>query len=781
MKNGHFILRASIAAALAATPLVSMASASNALAGINTAEMPRVTQTINANVVTTLVHSRPAAFAQATPGAVLDSQMVMNHMQLVLKPSVNRKAQLEALIQQQHTPGSAHFHQWLTPTQFGQTFGVLNSDVVAVTAWLKSQGFTVNGVYPNNQTVDFSGSVGQVNQAFHTQERHFQLNNNDYVANATDISVPTALQPVIIGVVGLHNYSPKPAIGSSRTAAWNPKTHKFNLPPTATSAAVAKAGRLPQALQSDGVRGLVPDDFSTMYGVSTIRKNGVTGAGVTIALVEEGNMSATSWNNFVTQFNLGSYGGTFVEEQPELNGSSFNNCLKPFSTVFGADDDLESAIDTEYATAIAPGANIVDAACYNAWAEYPPAGLPPIPNVYDGMYIAANNLVNSITIGIYGEQYAGPDILSASFGVGEGETTDLDKAEVDALWAQADAEGTSVFVSSGDWGSVTAGIGLDPNSLATSTHVTAVFGTDLADTLDGTTSKYFSATPNASYGTALSYVPEIPWNESCGNGVVATAAGFSGAPAYCDFLLSLDPEGYYVTGTASGGGASRADIKPSWQTLVYDTAQDGVRDIPDVSLFAGSFDGSTVTVVCTKNYPCEPNFTTPVELIEGTSLSSPMFAGIQALIDQGLAMRGLPQDQGNAAPALYAIAAREYGGPTSASPASLASCNADNGATGTGNCVFHNVTRGTISSECFQEAGESLITPNCYFIGTAGIAQIGLTSKEAEPTDYNPESKAYRARPGWSFSSGLGSVNATNLLIAWRALDNAPPAAPPMP
>jgi len=781
MVNGHLILRAAVLAALSTASLSAAAATANTLAGINTAETPRVTQAVNANIVSAIAYTHPAVFSRAAPGAMVDASTMLNHLQLVLRPSVNRQTQLEALIQQQHDPSSPRFHQWLSPSQYGRTFGVLDSDISAVTAWLKSEGLRVNAVYPNMQVIDFSGTVGQINKALNIQERHFQLHGVDYVGSATNISVPAALAPVIMGVVGLHNFGIKPLVSSSRVGTSNPATHKFDLPQTPAAKALAMTGK-PQAVSSDGVRGLVPDDFATMYDISSIRDNGVTGKGITIALVESVgtqavSMSQASWQNFINQFNLGSYGGSFIEEQPQLvdsvSGDTINNCVKPYTLEFGADNDIESALDTEYAAAAAPGASIIDADCANVWIESPTSGLPT-SNVYWGMYIAANDLINSETISIYGPQYSGPDIISASYGLSESETPAADKAEVDSLWAQADAEGVSVFVSSGDWGPDTAGAGLDPNSLATSPHVTAVGGTDLADTLDGTTSQYFSATPNASYGTALSYVPEIPWNESCGNGVVAKAAGFSSAPAYCGFLLSLDPDGYYVSWTASSGGPSSADIKPSWQKQVYGTASDRVRDVPDVALFAGSYNGSTATVVCTKNYPCAPDFSTPVNLIEGTSLSAPMMAGIQALMDQGLAMRGLPQDQGNAAPALYAIAAQEYGTRTGPHASSLNACSADNGTDGTGNCVFHDITRGTTSTECYQEIGSDILTPDCYFIGTvaSGTVQIGLTA--ANGSQYGAQSKAYPAQPGWSFASGLGSVDARNLLIAWRAYAHAP-------
>ena len=150
------------------------------------------------------------------------------------------------------------------------------------------------------------------------------------------------------------------------------------------------------------------------------------------------------------------------------------------------------------------------------------------------------------------------------------------------------------------------------------------------------------------------------------------------------------------------------DSKPAWQRLVYNAAKDQSRDVPDVALFGGSFNDNTAIVICAGYEQCTPNFTTPVFLDADTSLSTPMFAGIQALIDQGIAMRGLPADQGNAAPTLYALAAQEYGGPSGPAPASLAACSADNGNTGTANCVFHNITRGSSSTQCVSFTAEPI-------------------------------------------------------------------------
>src|SRR6185312_14300694 len=150
------------------------------------------------------------------------------------------------------------------------------------------------------------------------------------------------------------------------------------------------------------------------------------------------------------------------------------------------------------------------------------------------------------------------------------------------------------------------------------------------------TSQYFAPTPSVVGGSALSYVPEIPWNQSCANGLAAQAMGFSTPMAFCQEYLKYDPNGYYATSEAGSGGPSSVDAKPAWQRQVNGAAPDGSRDLPDVSLFAGSYGGHTWVILCTSYYACTPDFSGPTVLEGGTSLSSPMFAGIQALIDQGL-------------------------------------------------------------------------------------------------------------------------------------------------
>nr|WP_275577096.1 protease pro-enzyme activation domain-containing protein [Dyella flava] len=740
-----------------------MALASNAaLSGIDTTEAPRVTQTVDNSVVSTLSNTHLSLIAHATLAGAVDDAMPMNHMQLILQRSALRSSALESLITAQHDPSSAKYQQWITPEEFGSTFGVADADINAVKSWLTSQGFTVNAVYPNKSQIDFSGTAGLVRQAFHTQENHYIVSHVDHIANATDISVPSALQAVVIGVAGLNDFRPQPLHVPPQVAQYDSSKHSFKLQSSSTVRPGAQAVNFPNY----GVRGFAPYDMQTIYSVSPLYTSGLTGTGIVIAVVEDQDMDVTDWPNFVSQFGLGGYGGTFKQFQPQLTPST-GNCTDPG----GANPDgesIETVLDSEYSTAIAPGAHIWVSTCSDSDSS----------NFFGGVYLAADNLINNTNA-------AGrPNVISASYGWAEGMTDAASKAAIDIMWAQGDAEGISVFVSAGDSGSnpsfngsIINGAGIDANSFGTSPNDTVVGGSDTADILDGTTSKYFNSTPNAVYGTAKSYVPEITWNTSCGNTVAAQKLVGLTALQFCKNALIYDPYGFYVTSESGSGGPSSVDSKPAWQRIVYGAAKDQSRDLPDVSLFGGSYGGYSWVILCTGANPCTPNFTSPVELVAGTSLSSPMFAGIQALIDQGVKQAGGPVDQGNAAPTLYELARNEYGGPTGSQPPTLSDCNSNNGTKGTSKCVFYNITEGGNSTQCIQLQGE--VTPDCYFYGTIadfqqayGPTQVGLTSTST--TKYNSNTAAFPSTAGWSFANGLGSVNATNLLAAWKKFNALP-------
>ena len=147
----------------------------------------------------------PLARAKFDRGAVAESQPMMR-MLLLLQRSAEQETALRQLLDAQQTKGSGSYHAWLTPAQFGQQFGPSDADVQAVTDWLTKQGFQVAKVSAGRTTVEFNGTVAQVQNAFHTQIHHFVVNGNEHIANVSDPAIPAALAPVVRGVVALNNF-----------------------------------------------------------------------------------------------------------------------------------------------------------------------------------------------------------------------------------------------------------------------------------------------------------------------------------------------------------------------------------------------------------------------------------------------------------------------------------------------------------------------------------------------------------------------------------------------
>jgi subtilase family serine protease len=301
------------------------------------------------------------------------------------------------------------------------------------------------------------------------------------------------------------------------------------------------------------------------------------------------------------------------------------------------------------------------------------------------------------------------------------------------------------------------------SGFASTPYNVAVGGTDFGDSFAGTNSTYWAKMNSSVDGSAKSYVPEIPWNDSCASTLGATAltgspvtygtSGFcntwtgeefldvvagSGGPSGCATGVSSPSSPAAVSGTCAGYA------KPSWQTGVVGIPADGKRDIPDVSLFAADGIWGHYYVFCYSDYrgggtPCTgaPAYWAGAG---GTSFSSPILAGMQALVDQKKAAR-----QGNPNPVYYALAAAEYG------VAGDINCNSSLGKTASSTCVFYDVTLGDMDVNCVGSI-------NCYQPG--GYNGVLSTSN----TVYRP---AYTTNTGWDFATGIGTVNAKNLVNSW--------------
>jgi subtilase family serine protease len=689
------------------------------------AEPPLITQRWDER---SLVPMAGTVRSEANPrndrGRVSDS-LVLESMQLVLRRSYQREQSLEALIEQLHRPGSPQFHHWLKPQQFGEQFGVAKADTDAITRWLTQHGFTVNVVYPNRMLIDFSGTARQVREAFHTEIHHLMVNGRQHFANMSQPQIPAALAPAVLGVVSLHDFRPH-AMFKKRRLQWAGSQFTFTQ-------------------QGTTVEAVVPADLATIYNLNPLFAAGNSGQGQTVVVIEDSNVySSRDWATFRSAFGLSNFtSGSFTQVHP-VAGSGMNNCDNP-GDVSGSDE--EAILDAEWASAAAPSAKIEVASCADTRTTF-------------GGLIALNNLLNGTS--------APPAIVSISYGECEALNGAAANAAYFSAYQQAVAEGVSVFVSAGDAGAAscdddqaqaTHGIGI--SGFASTPYNVAVGGTDFGDTFTGTTGAYWGARNSATFGSAISYIPEIPWNNSCASVLLSSFRGFVTTFGAAGFCNSPAGEADFLTTGAGGGGPSNCAAgspaipgvasgscegmpKPPWQSGIVGNPADGVRDIPDISLFASNGVWGHFYIVCYSNAggggtPCSgaPSGWTAAG---GTSFASPILAGIQALVNQRTAERW-----GNPNPTYYALAQAEY--------VSGAPCNSSAGRATDGSCVFHDVTQGDSDVDC----GGSIY---CYLPSgiNGALSTSGMT--------YEP---AFVAGAGWDFATGLGSVNAFNLVMAWPA------------
>jgi subtilase family serine protease len=699
-----------------------------------------IREAIDESRLVTLSHNtRPEANALNDRGRVADD-FAMDHMLLQLKRSPEREAALKQYIDQLHDRNSPNFHKWLTPEQFAESFGVAKEDVETVKSWLKSQGFTVNGSQSNGLVVDFSGTAGLVRKAYHTEIHNLDVNGVKHYANMSDPRIPAALSPAIEGVVSLHNFHPKP-----QNVARGPRPSY-----TYTS--------------SNGTfHALAAGDIATIYNLTPLFAAGYSGKGQSIMVVEDTYLySTTDWTIFRKTFGLTRpypY-GTLSQVSPTGAITCTNPGFQGSSNDPGYGDDGEAIIDVEWASAAAPNAAIILAACTDT-------------SAFGGL-IALENTLNGPAASL-------PSVVSISYGEAEASNGAAANAAYNSAYQQAVIEGVSIFVSSGDENAASADGGNDSthgigvSGFTSTPYNVSVGGLDFGYTADNVDpSTYWSANNSSTYSSALSYIQEIPWNNSCAGQLLASfLAPLLGTPsdpqAFCNTATansdglrnaiggSGGPSGC-ATGTASTrgvvSGTCAGYAKPAFQIGLFGNPADGVRDIPDVSLFASNGFWDAYYVVCWSNPDTNPEVgggftcTGPPSTwagFGGTSVSSPIMAGIQALVNQKTASRW-----GNPNTEYYALANLEYG----VSGSSV--CNSTT-VNKTGNsCIFYDVTQGDNDSACTARTGQPL--RNCYRpSGTIGILSTSNTTSEP----------AYTATPGWDFSTGIGSVNAYNLVMNW--------------
>ncbi len=667
---------------------------------------------------------RPEATAENDRG-VRDSGEAMSAT-LVLHRSAENEAAFKAYLDQLQDRTSGNFHKWLSNVEIGNRFGPSSQDVARVGEWLAEKGFAVHQVAPDGSTIEFDGTVGKIAEAFHTSIHNLSVRGESHYANVTDPQLPTALMPVVSGVASLNDFAP------------HPMSHRVIPADT------------PNGIRSTGTNYLSAADLATIYNFNPLFRQGITGKGQTIVLIENTDQySVGDWQAFRKVFGLTRTYPYATLTQVHPTGT--NTCTAPGVN----SDDAEAAIDVEWALAAAPNASIVNSACRASG------------GIFGGFIALANMLQASVP----------PKIVSISYGEAEASDGATLNAYINNLYATAAAEGVSVFVSSGDEGAAAAdssssspspathGIGV--SGFTSTPYNISVGGTDFGYTPLGTPGVYFNSTNGPNFQTANTYIPEVPWNYSCAGSLYAGYLGYPsvGPNSLCNsgsYITNLRPRSLEVIGGSGGpsgcstGTASTRGVvsgtcagyaKPSWQKLLG-VPNDGVRDIPDVSLMASNGFWGTSYAVCisdpttaTGNGPCAAD---PASWLGfgGTSISSPIWAGIQALVNQSTG-----ESWGNSNPVLYSLARSQYGSMGSTG------CNSSLGNAVSANCVFYDVTQGDITVLCTG-------LNNCYNSGGT-YGSLSVSDSIFQP--------AYPATVGWDFATGIGTTNVTNIVNAWTA------------
>jgi hypothetical protein len=584
-----------------AVPALAQESASSSLAA-----RPLITKPLEESSRTTLKgNTHPLARPDFDLGPAPATQPV-DRMLLVLKRSSGQEVALRKLLDDQQDKASPNYHKWLTPQQFGALFGPTDADMQTITQWLQSHGFQV-GSTKGRTVLEFSGSASQVQEAFHTTIHGYMVNGQQFWANSSDPQIPTALTPAVAGIFTLHNFYKRPQI------------HRLDR----EFSAKAVRGARPQFTASDGSHALGPSDYYTIYNFHPLGNE----AG-SIAIVGRSNINLQD----VTYFHYWMYDQAESAEVV-LNG--------PDPGDLGGDEEAEAVLDTTWAGAVAPGA-FLRLVVSQSTATTDGTDLSEV-------YIIDNNLA---------------DVMSESFGDCEANFTSTEAAGVGSLAEQAAAQGITYLVAAGDSGSAgcdspntetKATHGLGVNLLASTPYTVAVGGTLFNE--NGHDSAYWSSTnAQATQESALSYIPENAWNESC----LSSQSGCSTPGLW-----------------AGGGGASAIFTKPSWQTGATGIPSDNARDLPDVSLTAAGHDPY---LICLRG-SCIPDANGEISFagVSGTSASTPSFAGIMALIGSRTGVRlGQPNY------VLYRLAAAE----------NLSQCNASVTPLPAHTCVFNDVTVG---------------------------------------------------------------------------------------
>jgi len=486
------------------------------------------------------------------------------------------------------TPGARGYRQFLSPQAWIQRFAPTKADSDAVVASLTSQGLTISAVPASRQYVVFRGTAAQVGAAFATTLHDYNYSGRVLSAPSSAPSVGSALAGKVSGV----------SLDQAKFLTHSDSIKQGDLPPgsnafsrqaptpsaiTATCSAytgehtVTAPAAYGQTTFDTFNCGYVPSQLRSAYGVDSLAKSGVNGAGQTVAIID-----AYASPSIVDDVNT--YSSALGE--PGLSAANYSQIV-PTPAQFVDQEACgypsgwqgEQTLDVEAVHGIATGAKILYVGGFNCGG---------------GLDVALSKILDNKLA----------NIVSNSYGnLGEAIPDDALKGAQN-LHIQAAGEGIGLYFSSGDNGDEVANLGYaSPDFPASSPYVTSVGGTSLGITQAG----------------KIAY--ETGWG-TAGDKIDPTGTAY----------LSPLPGAFFG---GAGGGASAVFAAPAYQRGVVPTSlSHGFRVSPDIAALADPYTGFSVGI-----RPIVDDSTLAVGAFErdtygGTSLASPLTAAQIAIVQQ---------------------------------------------------------------------------------------------------------------------------------------------------
>lgn len=650
----------------------------------------------------TISNNTPGFIKNAKDTGALDPTQTMA---VTVWLKLHNTNQLDQLVQQQNTKGNGNYHKWIDQATFNANFAPTSQEVNSFENFAQGHKLTVLTVSDDNAYVKVSGTVGDVEKAFHTQIDTFSYNGQTYFSNTSDPNINDSSGAHVDAITGLDNFDFQPdlafpsnpdgtavqpvAVGSSPNGLFfEGQCFRGAQAQTFTGGGVTATytgnrygadvtnttlGHLPPC-------GYQPSELQTAYNMTSLYQAGLDGTGQTVVITDAFGSSTiqTDAEVFSQVYGL-----------PDLTPANFQIFSAPGTLHFKDNNvkhfgplnwPIEITLDVEWVHAMAPGAKIDLVISPNNGSD-----LDEAVN-----YAVVHHLGNTIS-----------DSWSGVEGLGNPARFNRDNR----ILEEAISQGIDVNFSSGDSGDFTGDVGFKTVGFpGSSPFATSIGGTSLVLNPDNTIAF------QTGWGNNLTrIVNSVPRD---GN------------------TNPRNPPGPVIFNGGAGGGASLTFAKPAFQSGL----PGATRQVPDVSLLADPFTGAEFIETVGGQLS--------VSVIGGTSLACPMFSAIMAIASE---KAGHPL--GQAAPLMYGLSSAAN---TSTSIYDVPGVTSPNNVTGVVNgtpFTADQLAAAPAGSQYYSALYQSPFSLR-WFVITFGT-DTSLT-----------------AGPGWDNVTGVGTPNGANFVNA---------------